>query len=731
MGDSLRIQVIVDASQVTTGMNGVTSTVENATARIKSAFGSVASAPEGIRNALLVLQKAATMSAAAVADATASIAAIGAAASSAAPQIDKAGNSSGKTAAQMTSMDRAMALATGRMVGMAAGAGMLGGALGRVGAASSTLGPLLSAAFPVIAIAAFVDIADMAYNKIIDFTSGLAGWDKEAQKMFDLLIGLNQQTVSFNANLAIEKLRLGEIGLKGSTLDLQKEKDLKSELAIRTDELTASLQRENSIRTELQGKSRTETHWDPTGQGIVTQTVIDKPSKDVVTRLNTELSEAIKNSQKLAEEITKLQQVSIPSEAKQGQADQAKENLLAQERARVSGEAYARAIERAKLAAEGLTGKIKQLAQEQEQFGAQQGVKESGGDLKDLEERQAAEREFQQGRLTDQKSAALTEIEIQQDKIKELARLGKITTDQEVQQLNDLETKKFQIEQAYLQERINTILARLNSDDAAAYAQDAKEWSKLLSEKQKVEDTYNKNRQKNSDSAATTEEKTWQKLTGKINQSFDQSINGLITGTERFSTAFARLFDSLLSQFVSFLAKQALKWAENQLLMLAEHSSFLSSILGLDAANNAAKQALASTSAVAAVTSQAGIAGAAGFASVMASVPFPANVGIAPGVMAASIAATLSNISLASAAGGWDVPRDSLAMVHEDEMILPANISSGLKNLIGGGGGGPQISIQFGDINAIDAKGVQDVLSKQSDHIVKLMRKELRRMNAI
>ena len=196
MGDSLKIQVIVDASQVAAGMSNVSSTVEAATAKIKSAFGSVANAPEGIKNSLLVLQNASRMSAEAVSEASAAINSIGNAASKAAPQV--------------SSLDRAMALASGRMVGMAAGAGMLGGALGRVAAASSTVGPLLSAAFPVIAVIAFLDVADLAYNKILEISSGLAGWDKAAKETFDHLITLNQQTVAFNANHFQEPERLAD-----------------------------------------------------------------------------------------------------------------------------------------------------------------------------------------------------------------------------------------------------------------------------------------------------------------------------------------------------------------------------------------------------------------------------------------------------------------------------------------------------------------------------------------
>lgn len=66
--------------------------------------------------------------------------------------------------ASTTGMDRAMALASGRLVGYEAGLGMVGGALGRVGAASETLAPLLVAAFPVIAVILLVTLLDKAYD---------------------------------------------------------------------------------------------------------------------------------------------------------------------------------------------------------------------------------------------------------------------------------------------------------------------------------------------------------------------------------------------------------------------------------------------------------------------------------------------------------------------------------------------------------------------------------------
>jgi hypothetical protein len=730
MGESLRIQIVVDAAQVSAGMNGVTASIDAATARIKSAFGSVEKAPEGIRNALMVLQNQAKMSGEAVTLATAAINQLGGTASAAAPQVASVGTQAESAAAKMTSLDRAMALATGRMAGMAAGAGMLGGALGRVGAASSVLGPLLAAAFPVVAIAAFVDIAVMAYEKLIDFTSALAGWDKEAQKMYDLLIGLNQQTIAFNANLAIEKLRLNEIGLKGSALDLQKEKDLKSELAIRTDELTKSLLREKGIRDALAGSPHDVDVINPETGITETVTAATAPAKDEAARLNKELEDAIKNSQRLVEEIRKLREVTIPGEAKTAQSAQDKEHLTALEKEAAFNDkliADTKRMAEADLhefeAKKRLTDEAEKHLDKNDSF---------GDDVRDMRLRDDADEASANARLQREKDASVASIEIRQEHIKELARLGQISSKDEAAQLNALEAQKLQIEQAYLQQRINAVVNRLAEDDAEGYKRDKAEWDRLLNEKQKAEDTYLKNRQKNIDNSANVEQRTWTQLTARINSAFDQSIQGLVKGTMTFGKAFGSLLDNLLGDFISFLAKKVEKWAEEQLLELALHSQFLTNILGLDAVNHAASTAEGAVAASLQVTQQAGVAGAAGFASVMASVPFPANIALAPETAAAAIAATLSNLSLASAAGGYDVPQDMLAMVHANEMILPASLSSGLKSMITGGSGGPQITVNYnGDFSAIDSRGMEAVFDKNSNSIAKMVRKELRKSNAI
>ena len=51
-----------------------------------------------------------------------------------------------------------------------------------------------------------------------------------------------------------------------------------------------------------------------------------------------------------------------------------------------------------------------------------------------------------------------------------------------------------------------------------------------------------------------------------------------------------------------------------------------------------------------------------------------------------------------AAAGGWDVPADSLAYLHKQEMVLPASLAEGVRGLVAGGGkdaGGGDTHVHF------------------------------------
>jgi hypothetical protein len=728
MADSLRISVIVDGSQVTAGMANVTSAVDAATAKIKASFGSVADAPAGIQAALLVLQTSARQSAAAVADATAAINQLGSSSSTAATEVEALDGAVSRTA-KSANNSRAAFMALNSELGLRGNR-----ALGSFIAQSQTLGPILNAAFTGIAIAGFIQLAEMAGQKLSQLIADTFIFTQAQKDLYGQLVADNKtiallleqhlqaqrgiELIGLSQLAAAEKKRQwaieDETATKGSVDTLQKKRDEEEKVLQALEAQLTALKAQASVTVVVPKAGPVKLDNGAEISGLESKI---KAQSDAVSGLDSTLTVLRSKLTATNDELDRTNKT-IAVDAMKEHDKQYKEHIKTLEK-------YQSTIE--KIAAD-----EEKMAEEQKAFAESAQISDAKSGTKDLTERANAEAEFQQARVNDQKQAATTEIDIEQERVREMARLGQISAAQEVEQLNALEKQKLDAETAYINQRVNEITARLLDDDAKAYADDVKEWSKLLTQKQKAEDTYLKNRQKNIDTASSTEQKTWTTLMNKINSGFDQSISGLMHGTMTFGKAFANQLDGLLSDFVSFLARKAEKWAEEHLLELALHSTFLTNLFGLDTASNAAKMAEGATAAAAQVTQQAGVAGAAGFASVMADVPFPANVALAPGVMASSIAATLSNISLASAAGGWDVPHDSLAMVHANEMILPANLSAGIKDLIGNGANNQGISISYApQVTAMDARGVEDVLSKNATALTKIIKRELRRTNQI
>lgn len=136
-------------------------------------------------------------------------------------------------------------------------------------------------------------------------------------------------------------------------------------------------------------------------------------------------------------------------------------------------------------------------------------------------------------------------------------------------------------------------------------------------------------------------------------------------------------------------------------------------MLTQQAAAAMAKRMVDRASNIGEVTSEAGVAGA-GAAAAAAPIVGPA----APAVGVEVAAAIMSSmIPLASAAGGWQVPYDTLAYVHKDEKILPAKISRKIDRAFSGGSG---VTL---NINATDAQSFGRRLNDAGSDISRGLRK--------
>lgn len=231
-----------------------------------------------------------------------------------------------------------------------------------------------------------------------------------------------------------------------------------------------------------------------------------------------------------------------------------------------------------------------------------------------------------------------------------------------------------------LQDTINTMQAELSARMTAyeqmekIYANDPEMMRKIYSEEAAAQETYLAGLSSAQNKYAQQQTKQWQGLVNSMTSQFSSGITKMIEGTETFQKFTQNLFSTLFEQLISMMVKWVANWIEQQIVgMIANKAT-----------------------AVAQVTTNAGVAASGAMASV-AMIPY-VGWAMAPEIGAATYAEAMA-VGLPSAAGGWEVPYDTMAMVHKDEKILPAKFSSGLENMINTGGGGGQTHNYHGSMN--------------------------------
>ena len=195
--------------------------------------------------------------------------------------------------------------------------------------------------------------------------------------------------------------------------------------------------------------------------------------------------------------------------------------------------------------------------------------------------------------------------------------------------------------------------------------------------------------------AAEASAKVWDSASKTINSAFDSQVNGLLRGTTSWGQALKNVLASLTEDIIKFFLNWGLQAVENQAKQIA-----------LQASGVAAQKAMNAS----AITSDAGKA-AAGAYSAVAGIPLIGPV-LAPAAAAVAFGAVEAFGSYDI--GSWSLPGDTIARVHQGEMIVPAQATPWAQSLManaangGGGGGGGGGYNHYGDIisNAADARQV-------------------------
>jgi hypothetical protein len=267
------------------------------------------------------------------------------------------------------------------------------------------------------------------------------------------------------------------------------------------------------------------------------------------------------------------------------------------------------------------------------------------------------------------------------------AALGQISATEQVRQEQDLLDLKWSYDQAYYEKKL----------DAAQ--NDVRTQQKIIEEQELAYEKYVGEVQALDTKLAETNKKAWDDLVAPVERAIDTSVTGIILGTTTVQKALANLAQSIIAEFVNSAVKGVFGQIGN---------FFGASILGGGGGDQDFSGGL--TGAGEEVVGS-GLAEGLGLSSLFGS-------GGILGSLFKGIG-TLFGFEhggiVPSAQGGWAVPSlgpgGVLAQLHSNEMVLPANISQGLQNLIAApnganasGGGGPVV-VNFG-VSAMDSQDV-------------------------
>jgi phage gpG-like protein len=695
----LNVGVVVDVSAIGPATTQVSAQVEQMAAKIKTAFGSIAHAPEEVQLALQMLN-------AELARTTPNAANV----ASMMTALDDSLKLTGAGAQQAgQQIEVAMTRATRSVTEARLGAQLLGQemgvhfprALSTILARSETIGPALNAAFGTIAVIGFIELAVQAAEKISNLISEIFIFSAAEKATYAQLVKDNEAILQVSQKINAQLRANALIGLSGAAAEKLKvefnEKDataIKVNLAAQQAKL-ATLKEQYAValkQREAAAEVVTGAPEEPLAAGVAAGAA-EKDMRELQIQIdstNSSIGVMQKQLQLLGIEGTGL--------GKKMGVDQAKEASEAWKKANREMEQGFK--DRAAIQKE--TGQaLAAVMTEEFQAEIEGGKRETQSYLANLKEQEKGRQESAKERIRVAKQEADETLKAAVASAKETMKaddqrfqhqfvMGQIGEARLIDLKKQAVEQEFQAEKTALERRISEL------------------GSKELAERKKLSDEIIALEQKKDDTIAELNNKLAEKIHTSLEKGFENAINrpldtmvqGVLLGTQRIDVAFARMGANMVASMVESFAKMTLKSAETWAVLEIQ------TLLGLGAIDAAQK--------------------AQGFGQVMrnaykaasqayADVPFPANLVAAPLVFA-TVAALGGG---ASAQRGAIIPADNMVLFpHAQEMVLPADISKGLQGAIRGGslGGGTGETHLHLHIHALDAKDMQDWISRGGGH---------------
>jgi hypothetical protein len=329
------------------------------------------------------------------------------------------------------------------------------------------------------------------------------------------------------------------------------------------------------------------------------------------------------------------------------------------------------------------------------------------------------------------------------------ARAAQLATSEELRILADATKQKlalyseearfFEITQ---QQKLSLSQQALDAEYAAELAalqREAALGEQSLAAKQRVDDMIIEATRRRDDqmaelnrSALQQQERDYQAFGSTITQAFNSQLRGLLTGTTNWHTAFKNTLDDLLVKFIEWCEMTAEHYVLAEAMKTAATASGVAARTSVEQGGAAASLGAQGASMVRSILSSAAetFAGVFGFLA-----PLMGPLAIGPATAAQATVAGMAGAVASADIGMWQVPRDQLALIHQNELIMPAGPAGALRDMLSSGpngagpGGGGSVAIHpttHLHVNAIDGPSVASWMRQNGPGMAKALDQAVR-----
>jgi hypothetical protein len=211
--------------------------------------------------------------------------------------------------------------------------------------------------------------------------------------------------------------------------------------------------------------------------------------------------------------------------------------------------------------------------------------------------------------------------------------------------------------------------------------------------------------------------------TNAVQTAFNSQLRGLLAGTTSFMQAAKSMLGDLIIFAIENFEKMGIQWLVQQLAMTTATQTGAAARASAEAAGNATGSAQSYAEAVASVL-RSSVQTFAGVFANLAPALGPAAAGPAAAAQA-TVAASVGELAPPLATGAWNISKNTLAMLHPDELVAPAPIAPFVRDFLSGGSGGGD-TFHLGPIQALDAASVANLFKKNSSSLVAALQGAIR-----